>query len=64
MDQLLAVEVNQSDGWGRLEENAWDGSRAYARSHIWHHRSNVYPLILEKANHRVQNVETYGHSNK
>ena len=64
MDQLLAVEVNQSDGWSRLKEDVWDGSHAYACSHIWHHESNAYPVILEKANRRLQNVDTYGHSDK
>ena len=64
VSQLLIIEVNQSDGRGRLEEDVWDGSRAYAHSHIWHHRSNAYPVILKKANHRLQNVETYEHSNK
>ena len=64
MDQLLTVEVNQSDGRCRLEEDAWDGSHAYACSHIWHHESNAYPVILEKANRRLHNVETYILSNK
>ena len=64
MAHLLVVEVNQSDGRGRLEEDAWDGSNAYAYSHIWLHESNAYPVILEKANHRLRNVETYKHSNK
>ena len=49
--QLLTTKVNQFDGRGRLEEDAWDGSRAYARSHIWHHESNAYPIILKKGNH-------------
>ena len=51
--QLLIVEVNQFDGRGKLEEDVWDGSRAYTHSHIWHHRSNDYLVILEKANHRL-----------
>ena len=51
MDQLLVVEVNQSDGWGRLKEDAWDGSHDYTYSHIWHHESNAYSVILKKANH-------------
>ena len=64
MAQLLIVKVYQSDGQGRLEEDAWDGSHAYARSHICHHESNAYPVILKKANRRLRNVETYRHSNK
>ena len=62
--QLLTTEVNQSDGRGRLEEDAWDGSRAYARSHIWHHESNAYPIILEKGKRRVQGVVTHIHKYK
>ena len=62
--QLLATKVNQSNGRGRLEEDVWDGSRAYTCSHIWHHKSNSYLVILKKGNHRLQNVETYGHINK
>ena len=61
---LLVVEVNQFDGQGRLEEDAWDGSHAYALSHIWHHESNAYPVILKKANHQLRSVETYERSNK
>ena len=53
VSQLLAIEVNQSDGRGRLKQDAWDGSRVYARSHIWYHKSNAYPVILKKANRRV-----------
>ena len=49
--QLLTIKVNQSDGRSRLEEDAWDGSCAYARFHIWHHESNAYPVILKKGNH-------------
>ena len=64
MDQLLAVEVNQSDGQGTLVEDVWDWSHAYTYSHIWHNESNAYPIILEKANHRLQNVDTYRHSDK
>ena len=60
--QLLATEVNQSDGRGRLEEDAWDGSHTYACSHIWHHESNAYSVILEKGNRRVQGVETHIHN--
>ena len=64
MDQLLTVKVNESNGRGRLEEDAWDGSHAYAHSHVWHHESNAYPIILKKADRRLRNVETYRHSNK
>ena len=54
MDQHLTVKVNQSNGRGRLKEDVWDGSYAYISSHIWHHESNAYLVILEKVNRRVQ----------
>ena len=64
VSQLFVIKVNQYDGRGRLEEEAWDGSRAYAHSHICLHESNAYLVILKKGNHQVQGIETHYHNIK